>query len=149
MHLFGDVGQVEVGPERADQPDRRHEIEVLDLPQVGQVAVLDLGTDALDKVEQLLSLVADQRLAEQRRDQPDIGPDWPLAGHRRPGGHGDTGPCRSTGASGPSMPDSFRKVSAGRYPIGTGDGPTGSDRDPAVCPRRRGSRPGGAGTGVP
>ena len=68
VHLLGDVGQVEVGAEGPHQPGGRLHVDVLQ--QRGQVAVTAAVAAAepahlLDQVEQLLALLAHQRLAQQ------------------------------------------------------------------------------------
>ncbi len=69
VDLLGDVGEVEVGGERPDQPDGRLQVE---LGQILEAVALRVGPHLLDEIEELLALGADQRLAEDRRDQPDV-----------------------------------------------------------------------------
>jgi hypothetical protein len=88
VHLLGDVGEVEVGGERPDE--HRRGLDRL----VGQQRAYRLGgrlvagfalfgqrADPLDEVERVLALLADQRLAEQRRDPADVGAQLGVVAH--------------------------------------------------------------------
>jgi hypothetical protein len=69
VHLLGDVGQVEVRRERADQAGDRGEVEV---GQLVEPVLLRVGAHVLDEGEQTLALGAGQRLTEDRRDAADV-----------------------------------------------------------------------------
>ena len=69
VDLLGDVGQVEVGGEGPDQPDGGLQVE---LGQILETVALRVGPHLLHQVEEVLALGAHQRLAEDRRDQPDV-----------------------------------------------------------------------------
>ena len=73
MHLFGDVGQMEVGAERPHQPSGRIEVDAFQ--QLGECVGVGPAQHAhpLDKGEQLLALLAHERLAEQVAEPADVG----------------------------------------------------------------------------
>ena len=64
VDLLGDVGQVEVGGERTHQPGRAHGVERGEEVGGGLAIGADQPADALEEVEQLGSLLADERAAE-------------------------------------------------------------------------------------
>ena len=66
VNLLDDVGQVEVGGERSDEPDR---VMGIDGAQegVGRGLVAAEGPDLLDEIEEPAALLPDETLAEKRR----------------------------------------------------------------------------------
>jgi hypothetical protein len=81
MGLLGDIGEVEVGRERPDQPDGR--VEVLAFEETleaatglggGMVSLLaGEPADFLDQRQQLWSVLADQGFPELGAQPPNIG----------------------------------------------------------------------------
>ena len=90
VNLLGDVDEVEVGRERADEAGRVHRVEQREHAGRGVLVAAHQGADLLDELEQLVALLADERLAEQRAERADVaaqalvGPRW----DRRDGGGG-------------------------------------------------------------
>ena len=93
VHLLGDVGEVEVGAEGPHQPGGRVEVDLFE--KVGElaptvragapVAALTAAqpTDPLDQLEQLGTLLAHQRLAEQVPQPAHVGSQRRLVVQRR------------------------------------------------------------------
>ena len=69
MDLLGDVGEVEVGRERAHQPGDRGQVEVGEL---GEPALLGMRAHLLHECEQVVALGPGQGLAEDRRHATDV-----------------------------------------------------------------------------
>jgi hypothetical protein len=72
VHLFDDVGQVEVGVEGAHQPGRGLLVDVAQ--QLGGRGRIGTGerADRLDELEQLWTLLAHEGVAQQGADAPDV-----------------------------------------------------------------------------
>jgi hypothetical protein len=74
MHLLGDVGQVEVGGEGPRELRAGHHVEAGQALDGAFGLGPDQRADLFDEIEQLLAVLADQALAEQRAEPADVGP---------------------------------------------------------------------------
>jgi hypothetical protein len=72
VHLLGDVRQVEVRRERAHQPRRRRQVEVVERVVVEASVLAGERPLPLDQAEQLGSLLPDQRVPEDRGEPSDV-----------------------------------------------------------------------------
>ena len=68
VDLFGDVGQVEVRGEGTHQPGRAHGVERGEEVAGGLAIGADQMADALEEIEKVGSLLADERAAEHRAE---------------------------------------------------------------------------------
>ena len=75
VHLFADVGQVEVRRERTGQRDRRGGVRGAQQPGRGVRVLSDAEPDLLHEVEEVPALLAGQGLAEQGRQPSNIRPE--------------------------------------------------------------------------
>ena len=83
VHLLGDVGEVEVGGERADEHGRRLDgllgqqgADDVTGPRLAGLALLGQGADPLHQLQRVGALLAHERLAEQGRDPAHVGPQF-------------------------------------------------------------------------
>ena len=83
---LGEVDELEVEGEGADQPRCRRDVDLTELPVQGPAdrvvvtiaELLGLGPDLLLQLEQLLALLLGQGLAEQGADQSDVAAEAPV-----------------------------------------------------------------------
>ena len=73
VDLLGDVGQVEVGGEGADQLGRGLQVGAAEQLGGGLAVLAGEGADLLDEVEELGALLADEGLAQQVAQAADVG----------------------------------------------------------------------------
>lgn len=73
VHLFGDVGQVEVGGEGAYQLGGRLEFGAAQQLCGGLAVLAGEAADLLDEVEELRALLPDERLSEEVAQSADVG----------------------------------------------------------------------------
>ena len=73
VDLLGDVGQVEVGGEGADQLGGGVQVGVAEQRGGGLAVAAGQGADPFDEVEELCALLADEGLAEQVAQAADVG----------------------------------------------------------------------------
>ena len=81
VDLLGDVGQVEVGAEGAHEPARGRGLDRPQLLDRRLPVAANQPAHPLDEVEQLLALLAHERLAEQRPQLTDVAPQLGLGVH--------------------------------------------------------------------
>ena len=86
VHLLGDVGQVEVGGEGADQLGGGLQVGLAEQCGGGLAVAAGQGADLLDEVEEFLALLADQGLAEQFAQAADVGAQGGVVGAGRSSG---------------------------------------------------------------
>jgi hypothetical protein len=72
VDLLGDVGQVKIGGEGAHQPGRAHGVERGEEVGGGLAIGADQMADALEEVEEIGSLLADERAAEHGAELRDV-----------------------------------------------------------------------------
>jgi hypothetical protein len=72
VHLLGGVGEVEVGAEGADEPDRGGRVDIREHRRGGLAVRSDQVPDLLDQVEQRRALLAYERPAEQDAQLADV-----------------------------------------------------------------------------
>ncbi len=80
VHLFGDVGQVEVGGEGADQFGRGGRFDAAQQFGGGLAVGAAEQADPLDQAEQFGALLADQGLVEEVREVPEVRPQGGVVG---------------------------------------------------------------------
>jgi hypothetical protein len=90
MDLLGDVDEVEVGREGADEAGRARRVEQREDAGGRVLVAAHERADVLDELEQLLALLAHERLAEQRAECADVAAK-PGVGPRRDGRDGGGG----------------------------------------------------------
>jgi hypothetical protein len=90
VDLLGDVDEVEVGREGADEAGRVDGVEQREHAGGRVLVAAHERAHVLDELEQLLALLADERLAEQRAERADVAAQA-LVGPRRDGRDGGGG----------------------------------------------------------
>ncbi len=88
VHLLGDVGEVEVGGEGADQLGGGGEVGVAEEPGGGLAVGAGQGAHLFDEVQQLLAFLADEGLAEEVAEAADVGAQGPVVACGVGGGRG-------------------------------------------------------------